>query len=379
MIFRPTKLPRWTTNPTDPVLVTAIIEPSEAIKDQGFIAEKPPFSTMNWLLNLMYVWTQWFSTAKSETARIGLSATIEQATAFNLDYVSRRVSTFGYGGNSVHMKYAFGKIYISTSTNTVIKINQLTKAVEATFTGFSGPYVIESDGTRLWIVNRTNSTISVIDPTDGSLIRTITYAELGAATPNGIAFDGIDSMWTGPDGDVGHVKKININTFVVTDIADAAFNCPRAFVCDGTHMWVGNYSGKNAVKVDISTNTVTATVELDVSAALVSGGVFDGITQSVWFCGNDQVYKVNPDTETLTTTLNLAGSSNPTKMTFDGLRVWVCKYGNDTIDQIDPYSATVTRTFTFPGTTPNPLGICTDGLFVYAAGFSTSNIFIMPA
>ena len=56
---RPTKYPRWADLPTDPIPGTAIppiTEPSESVKNQGWVLEKPSLGVFNWLLNLLYQW-----------------------------------------------------------------------------------------------------------------------------------------------------------------------------------------------------------------------------------------------------------------------------------------------------------------------------------
>lgn len=55
MATEPTKLPEWASSGS-----AAITEPSEAKKDLGWIAEKPPHEYFNWLLNLIYQWVEFF-------------------------------------------------------------------------------------------------------------------------------------------------------------------------------------------------------------------------------------------------------------------------------------------------------------------------------
>lgn len=54
---KPVKLPRWGDNLADP---SDIVEPLAGKKDIGWQdAELPPHSYMNWLFNLIYLWTAW--------------------------------------------------------------------------------------------------------------------------------------------------------------------------------------------------------------------------------------------------------------------------------------------------------------------------------
>jgi len=62
MATEPVKLPEWASaNPTDGVSgQAAIIEPSEAKKDSGFLRlERSPRQDHNWLFNLIFQWFEW--------------------------------------------------------------------------------------------------------------------------------------------------------------------------------------------------------------------------------------------------------------------------------------------------------------------------------
>lgn len=58
---KPSELPRWSDNGG------TIIEPSEAKKNIGFIAERPPFPFLNWLFNLIYQWLEYFNNSVTGT------------------------------------------------------------------------------------------------------------------------------------------------------------------------------------------------------------------------------------------------------------------------------------------------------------------------
>jgi hypothetical protein len=61
IMAKPSKLPEWASNPTDPAPAVAITEPSSPVKAQGYIAEKPTFGVLNWLLNLIYQWIDYIN------------------------------------------------------------------------------------------------------------------------------------------------------------------------------------------------------------------------------------------------------------------------------------------------------------------------------
>lgn len=60
----PTKLPIWADAPTSPIpdgTALPIVEPSDAVKHQGWVIEKPPFNVFNYWMNLVYQWIAYFA------------------------------------------------------------------------------------------------------------------------------------------------------------------------------------------------------------------------------------------------------------------------------------------------------------------------------
>lgn len=366
---KPSKLPRWADNGG------TTTEPSEAVKDVGYIAERPTFGVLNWLLNLVYQWLGWNSVSFSGRSRFGLRSCPNQALAFGLTFDSSRKSSLVTVGTAIeYAKYAAGYIYAATISNTVLKIDPVTRAIVDTFTGFNSPHKIEFDGTYLWVANRGTGDIIVIDPEDGTVIQTVS---IGVGTnPQGIAFDGT-YMWTAHDGASGAVKKIHKDTYAVTTVSDASFDSPHDFVFDGSHVWVSNYVGDDLSKVDISNDTVDATVAVGTDPDRL---VFDG--EHIWVSnrGSDTISKVSPLTDTVVATVTLTGGDDPIYMVFDGEHVWAALEGGDKVIRMDPVSAEVTGEVTYPGAGPAPRGICFDGEYIWTGGSnSTTDMLVIPA
>jgi len=68
MATKPTTLPQWATTGT-------VTEPSAGKKALGWIAEKPPFAYLNWILNLVYQWIQYLDAPVGTGSNPGFSAT----------------------------------------------------------------------------------------------------------------------------------------------------------------------------------------------------------------------------------------------------------------------------------------------------------------
>ena len=94
MATKPTTLPQWATTGT-------VTEPSAGKKALGWIAEKPPFAYMNWLLNLIYQWCAYVNdgifTSGSGNAVTGISSGAGYGVN-GIGYGSSSDGVHGYGG-----------------------------------------------------------------------------------------------------------------------------------------------------------------------------------------------------------------------------------------------------------------------------------------
>jgi YVTN family beta-propeller protein len=359
---KPVGYPRWTTAPTDPPAEEAIIEPSEAKKDQGFEAEKPPFSTFNWILNLIYQWIVYLETEAGKS--IGrLNANLKQATEFEMTWVPSRNPSVSIPAGIEYCLYAKGFIFASsTNGSTVYKINPLTNTVVATWTGFTAPHGMAFDGTYLWVCNRTANTVFVVNINTGAVVQTITT--FGG---EGIAFDGTH-MWACGNGTT--VKKCNIATYAIdATITPSGTPALHDFTFDGLYIWASDYGGSSGTvlyKFDIATNLEVTTVSVGTGPDRL---VFDGT--HIWCSnrGTDNIVKVDPVANAVVATVALTGGDNPIYFTFDGRFIWCALEGSHKVVRINPLDNTLLQTLTVPGT-PSPRGLCFDGTYIWVANAS---------
>ncbi len=255
---------------------------------------------------------------------------------------------------------------------------------------FNGPYGITSDGTNLYVADRSNHTIRQVVISTG-VVTTLagTAGTLGTTDgtgatarfnlPSGITTDGTNLYVT----DTGNhtLRKIVISTGVVTTIAgsagisgiidatigtDARFNLPSGITTDGTNIYVADTGNHTLRKVAISSGAVTT-----IAGAAGQPGVVDGI-----------------GTPTVPTKF-----SSPSGITTDGTNLYLADKGNNSIRQVVISSAMVT-TIAGPTAAPvagatnagstdgtgtvarfsSPAGIITDGTNLYVADMGNNTL-----
>lgn len=190
----------------------------------------------------------------------------------------------------------------------------------ATFPVGSQPSAAAFDGTHLWVANRGDNTVKMLDRTTGAVLA----ATQLAAPATALAFDGT-RMWAGDaDGSIHSFDVANGDELGGTTIGIGV----RGLAFDGTFLW-----------------------------ATLDGG---------------QVKKIDP--ATLQSTTYLVGS-RPTGIAFDGTRIWVADNNDNKVFRIEPATGAVTG-FTVPG---QPVGLAFDGTDVWVARVGSSEITRIPA
>ena len=184
---------------------------------------------------------------------------------------------------------------------------------------FNGPYGITSDGTNLYVADRSNHTIRQVVISTG-VVTTLagTAGTLGTTDgtgatarfnlPSGITTDGTNLYVT----DTGNhtLRKIVIASGVVTTIAgtagisgiidatigtDARFNLPSGITTDGTNIYVADTGNHTLRKVAISSGAVTTIA----GAAGQPGSVFQDMVaaDALRFSRQYPEFKINPAEE----------------------------------------------------------------------------------
>lgn len=306
---------------------------------------------------------------------------------------------------------------LNISTNEVLTVygkNQVFGYVDGTGSSaaFGGLTEIVSDGTYLFVADNGNNVIRKVEIATG-LVTTLAgdpnnsgYADgIGSAAlfdgPQGLATDGTNLYVSEPNNQL--IRKIVIATGEVTTLAGdpgnsgssnglgsaAKFNSPYGLACNGTDLFVSDFSNSTVRKINLATGMV--------STLAGSVGVFgfaNGIGSAAQFSnienisannsfvfvtdqGNQLIRKIDIATGEVTTLAgdvgvygdsNGIGSAanfyNPGAMTTDGTYVYVAD-GNDNniIRKIEIATGNTTTTFKsqFYQTSDGPLSDATAG------------------
>lgn len=140
---------------------------------------------------------------------------------------------------------------------------------------------------------------------------------------------------------------------------------PYGVAFDGTHIWVANFGNDTVQKIDIWTNTVSATIPVGPAGPTYRpyGLAFDGTHMWVANFTDNTLSKIDVVSHTLTGPFS-TGELNPFELAFDGTHMWVVNYGSNNVQQIDISNNQVVATIDVQ---QSPQGIAFDGTNMWVA------------
>jgi uncharacterized repeat protein (TIGR02543 family) len=140
-------------------------------------------------------------------------------------------------------------------------------------------------------------------------------------------------------------------------------------------VWVTNLSANTVSKIDTSTNTVTATINVGGSpyGVAVDRSGFVWVTNN----GSNTVSKIDPSTNTVTATVGVGNLPFGVAADASGF-VWVVNKNDSTVSKINASTNTVVATINVDinvGSNNNPRGIAVDASgFVWVADYSNNKV-----
>ena len=201
----------------------------------------------------------------------------------------------------------------------------------------------------------TYSSTTVYNPNDvvafGGASCVATHAMVGHAPPTTpwalMAARGLTGATgaTGPQGAKGEPARAPISPAQAARLAwfsgvnaTVAVPNPVGIAYDGTNLWVSSGAAGHLIRLDPSTNTVTATIPVGTSPGAVA---FDGT--DIWVTlGTDNVAKIDPSTNSVVATVPVGAT--PYALAFDGSSMWVSEFQKQPVSrssEIDPSHRTL--------------------------------------
>lgn len=247
-----------------------------------------------------------------------------------------------------------------------------------------GPFAIAStpDGLHLYISNRSNDTVSVVQTSDNTIIDTITLTT--GSQPEGIVVtpDGAHVYVALSNSSQVNVIQTSDNT-IISVISTGVGSSPFAIAItpDGAHAYVSNQSGNNVNVIRISDNTVINIVPVGNSPAglvITPDGSHVYVANYGVTGGNSTVSVIQTSDNTVSDTIVVAsGTAQPSYLvvTPNGQYVYVTllNAGNITVIQTSDNSifTTITGLNNFE---PSSLAMTPDGSTIYAIDVNNQNI-----
>jgi hypothetical protein len=303
-------------------------------------------------------------------ARVGTNIWVANAGGNSLTEVSssgafiRTVTASKYRLVTPQALSAFGTtLFVASAAGIITELNGVTAALTRTMSALSyrlaDPVAITSSWPDLYVVNKNNSTVTIITMSTGHLVSVIANSHThptALAHPNAIAVAGAD-IWV-TNSTSNSVSEFNKATgaFVRTLTSHAyQFSSPGGISFDGTRLWV----------TDVATNAVTefaaangALVQVITNSSLNGGYGFDG--PSTTLASGQYVYVISPpgsspmvtqmakstgDAKWMMCNTNYAFEfQNPSALAMNGADLWVTSQGNNgVIEMVAETGALVTR------------------------------------
>ena len=291
--------------------------------------------------------------------------------------------------------------------NTVSVVNYDTNSVVNTIPVVAGPQglplnpagpsgvVINAEGTRLYVANQSNNTVSVIDLLAGKEIDVIPVG----IKPLGVALNPAGTRLYVANEGSNAISTIDTatNQVVLTvpgAIGIAVGAAPRGLVVqpDGRYIYVANAGsnpGNNEPKVagtislvDVDNNLEILSIRLDVGPTGEGEGP-EGITRTpdgskVFFSSSlsGTISMIDTSINRILATIRVGKQPRGLAMHPDGSKVYVANSGSNTLSVVDTTTYAVLKTIPV-GTNPRGVSVNPAGSRVYVANFGSNTVSVI--
>ena len=199
-------------------------------------------------------------------------------------------------------------------------------------TGFATPGSCPTGATfasgELYLADRKTDVISVVDPSDGTLLRELPSP---GYVPRGLAHDG-SYLWIA-DGETGTIYRMDPADGTVTLRFGAPVAGVNGLAHDGTDLWIADVRGRRLHRLSVLDGTSIASIPAP--ATRTTGLAWDGTYLWVADRVEDEVYRVDRETGDVVLTLSTAGE-HPWGLAWTGDTLLAADYMDDVVQRLVP-------------------------------------------
>ncbi|WP_234530248.1 Ig-like domain-containing protein [Paenibacillus pseudetheri] len=272
----------------------------------------------------------------------------------------------------------FNKAYITSFSNgtvDVVNLSDLTVEKAKIKVGKTpNSAAINPDKTQVFVTNRLDNTVSVIDPVTDTVSTTLAVGK----DPNGVAFNRDGSKAYVANKFDGTLSVINTRTLEVVDVI-AAPGEPVAMVVIGDKLYVTRHEAGMVSVVDMLSDSVISEISvgqrpfgLSVNAA--------GTKIYVANQGHEQqpgsVSIIDTATGVKEADVTLGKETSATEVSPDGSKVYAVNTYDNTLSVINTATLEVESTISVGGN-PYVIGLSKDGLQAYTVNYTSDNMSVI--
>jgi hypothetical protein len=246
-----------------------------------------------------------------------------------------------------------GMLFVASAGGVITELNGstavLTRTMSAPAYRFSDPVALAISWPNLYVVNKNNSTVTIVTVSTGHLVKVIanTTAHPKALSHPGAMTVAGTNIWVANPA-TNTVTEFNKTTgaFMRTLSAHAyQFASPGGISFDGTHLWVTNTSSNSVTELSAASG---ALVQVITNSSLNGGYGFDGPTTTI--ASGKYVYVVSPPGSSPMVTQIDKGTGNaewmmcntnwgfmwlnPSALAMNGPDLWVTSQGNNAVTEL---------------------------------------------